>query len=233
MRCASFLLIGEQPYARTMVESLKAVHDCPVIQMTDMKTQAVAGVDQVVRLPFKIPLMPYRMKHLAAFDHDEMLIVDTDVIAKKSTSDVWKCGFDVALTVREAGELYDGDGADIAGDMPFNTGVMFSRSPQFWRDCYNWLITQDADIQRWYGDQMAVAEVAKRQQYDILLLHCSEFNWAPCSRTDTSKARFWHYKGATRKKWIRELGYSSATTNVSPSRTTSFASQSSSTRQSR
>lgn len=213
---ASFLLVGEQEYAATMVRALKDVHRCPVIQMSDLKSPKVAGVDEVVRLPFKVPLMLYRFKHLAAYPHDDMLIVDTDVIAKAPIDDVWLHRFDVALTHREPGELYEGDGDDLSSAMPFNTGVMFSRSTEFWADCYAWLAREDAAKQRWYGDQLAVAQVVCRATYDVLGLPCSVFNWAPSSINDGSTARFWHYKGAIRKKWIIPSASTSASISVRP-----------------
>lgn len=212
---ASFLLVGEQEYAATMVRSLKEVHRCPVIQMSDLKTPKVPGVDEVVRMPFKVPLMLYRFKHLAAFTHDDMLIVDTDVIAKHPVEDVWAHRFDVGLTHREPGELYEGDGDDLSSAMPFNTGVMFSRSNQFWADCYQWLSHQGEAQQRWYGDQLAVAHLVQRDTYEVLGLPCSVFNWAPAHREDWSPARFFHFKGAIRKKWI-PYASSSALTSERP-----------------
>lgn len=211
---ASFLLVGEQDYAATMVRALKDVHRCPVIQMTDLKTPKVAGVDEVVRIPFRVPLMLYRFKHLMAYPHDEMLIVDTDVIAKHPVDDVWAHPFAVGLTHREPGELYEGDGGDLSSAMPFNTGVMFSRSREFWTDCYQWLTHQDAAKQRWYGDQLAVAAMVERGTYDVLGLPCSVFNWAPSSALDTSNARFFHYKGAIRKKWINQYESSAGSTSA-------------------
>jgi hypothetical protein len=198
---ASFLLVGDCPYAARMVACLKGVNDCPVVQMSDLHTPKVAGVDEVIRLPFRIPLMPYRLKHLANFPHTELLVIDTDVIAKAPIGNVWAKPFDVALTVRDY-PLHNGVGAEL--DMPFNTGVMFSRSQAFWQESYEWLMTQSAERQRWYGDQLAVAEVAKRGTYNVLSLSCDEYNWSPNSRSDTSNAKFWHYKGAVRKKWIYE-----------------------------
>jgi hypothetical protein len=224
---ASFLLVGEQPYAVSMVAALKEVHECPVIQMSDLNTPKVEGVDEIVRIPFKVPLMLYRFKHLANFDHNDMLIVDTDVIAKRPIDDVWRVHFDVALTIREQGELYNGDGADIGGIMPFNTGVMLSRSQAFWRDCYTWLAKQSEEKQKWYGDQEAVAVVAGRKPYEVLILPCSKYNWAPTHSTDNSDAYFWHYKGAIRKKWI-PLNYSSVLTSGKQPHITYFASRSSS-----
>jgi len=199
---ASFLLVGEQPYAETMVRSIKDVHGCKVVQMSDLRTPAVPGVDEVVRIPFKVPLMLYRLKHLASYRHDEMLIVDTDVVAKKPIDDILQFDFDVALTLRDYGELFTGDGTDVSSTMPFNTGVMISRTTEFWAECFNWLAAESPELQRWYGDQRAVFEVTERGGYHVLALPCAEFNWAPNSRTDTSEARFWHYKGGIRKKWM-------------------------------
>lgn len=219
---ACFLLVGRQHYAPSMVRALKEVHGCEVVQMSDLRSEAVAGVDRVIRLPFKVPLMLYRFKHLLSFEHDELLIIDTDVIAKLPIEDVWERPFDVGLTLRDQGELYNGDGADIGGDMPFNTGVMFSRSQQFWEDCYQWLEKQSPELQNWYGDQKAVAQIAHRPQYLVNVFPCSEFNWAPNSRDDSSNARFWHYKGAVRKKWIPQDS-SLVSIPEKPSLTTSFA----------
>jgi hypothetical protein len=183
-----------------MVESLKAVHRCDVVQMSDLKTPKVVGVDEVVRIPFRIPLMPYRIKHLASYPHDEMLIVDTDIIAKRPIDEVWDCSFDVALTKRALGDFGYGDDGEL--DMPYNTGVMLSRGTEFWGECFNWLAGQSADLQNWYGDQRAVCAVAQRGHYNVLPLTCAEFNWSPNSRDDSSDARFWHYKGGIRKKWM-------------------------------
>jgi hypothetical protein len=197
---ASFLLVGQHPlYINKVVAHLK-VHDCPIVQMSDLSTPAVAGVDEVIRLPFRIPLMPYRLKHLASFPHTDLLIIDTDVIAMAPVNEVWAQPFDVALTKRDY-SLHDGA---VPLDMPYNTGVMFSRSQAFWQESYEWLMTQSAERQRWYGDQLAVAEVAERGAYKVLDLPCDDYNWSPNSRSDTSNAKFWHYKGAIRKKWIYE-----------------------------
>ena len=98
--------------------------------------------------------------------------------------------------------MYDSDGTDRASNMLFNTGVMFSRGTDFWSECYNWLSKEPQDLQSWYGDQRAVFEVASRGHYRVLTLPCKDFNWAPNSRDETSEARFFHYKGGIRKKWI-------------------------------
>ena len=199
-RIASFLAVGEQPWARLMVRSVKRHTGYPVVQMSDEDTREVPGVDAVVRIPREgMGLMSYRLLHLADFAHEEMLILDADVIMKASVDDVWERAFDVALCQREPGRVLYRD-EDIAPLMPFNTGVMFSRSNAFWKHCSVWLEEQTPDKKVWWGDQLAVAAMAPK--FHTLVLPSKEFNWTPDSADQESAARAYHYKGL-RKAWIR------------------------------
>jgi len=200
---AVFILVGDQPWASAMVESVGRVTGYPVVQMSDLNTPEVDGVDEVVRIPMRVPLMPYRIKHLALSPYREWVSFDTDIIVKKPLADVWERPFDVALTQRMEYKCLDPEGVDIAPFMPFNTGVMFSREPAFWQECYEWLRRQTDAKQHWWGDQLAVAEVAARKRYHVLSLPGPVFNWTPNKEHDTSdQARVWHYKGPQRKSWM-------------------------------
>lgn len=194
--------VGTCSYAHKMVQSVKSVLNVPVVQMTDLKSVPVEGVDEVRRLPFKVGLMMFRMKHLIEYPHDEMAILDTDIIAKKAIDEVWAQPFDVALTRRAGGRLLDANGHDLGPFMPFNSGVMFSRTTEFWRDCYSIMQLMPPDLQNWYGDQFAIAEIAKRGKYKVLELQCMDYNWTPKTPEDSSSASFWHYKGDKRKDWM-------------------------------
>ena len=201
-RCVSFLLVGDAPWAKHMVESANRVLGLPIIQMSDEHTPKVEGVTHVVRIKKEIPLMPYRLMHLASFGHEEMLILDCDCIVKKPVDDVWERKFDIALCRRNEQFCFDeSTGRNVASLMPVNTGVMFSRNNAFWAEAAIWLCEQ-TDYQKWWGDQMAVAEVCKREKYHVLLLPANKFNWTPLDEEDSSEARIWHYKGVKRKAWI-------------------------------
>jgi hypothetical protein len=81
--------------------------------------------------------------------------------------------------------------------MPINCGVMFSRSPAFWHACLEWCSGKDVG---WYADQLAVAAVWKR--FNVLRLHCDNFNYTPRSRDEDVSSRYAvHYKGK-RKEWM-------------------------------
>jgi hypothetical protein len=102
-----------------------------IVQLTDQRTDRLPGVDDVRRCEHG-PMLQRRMEHYAACD-GEWLLVDTDVSVRKDVTDVFEHGgFDVALTDRDW--PHDPQTADMLRTMPFNTGVVFSRTPEFWRD---------------------------------------------------------------------------------------------------
>lgn len=188
-----------------MIESLKACMNDRIVQLTDMRTAPLAGVDEVHRMPWDGKrLVLFRMQHLARLDQP-FITCDADMIFKRSVLDVWREPFEVALTYRTDPLTltidHEGEarGADIAKTMPINTGLMFSRSQKFWEDCVAYMQTLPEERLNWWGDQMAVCEVAER--YNVKKLSCNEFNWTPSSRDDYNGARVVHYKG-TRKKWM-------------------------------
>jgi hypothetical protein len=201
----TFLHVGHQPWAAKMVASAKEVTGWPIVQLTDEKTDQVPGVDAVIRRAWNGKhLMRFRMEHLADI-HVPHLTCDADVIFKKPVDDVWADEFDMALTYRDHPIMLTIDhkgevaGADISQGMPINTGVMFCRSSQFFTDCLEYMQGLPSDRLDWWGDQMAVCEVAKR--YNVKRLPCDEFNWTPSTKDQYEGARIVHYKG-TRKKWL-------------------------------
>jgi hypothetical protein len=170
-----------------------------IVQMTDERTPAVPNADTVVRVPWDGErLMTYRLEHLAALTAPA-LIVDTDVLFVRDVRHVWERAFDVALT-RRPGPALDPNGVDLAEVMPYNTGVMFSRSQAFWRRCHALCRDFPQEVQRWYGDQYAVRFAAA--EFDVLELPTDAYNYSPGSADeDVSQRYLVHYKGA-RKEWM-------------------------------
>ncbi len=84
--------------------------------------------------------------------------------------------------------------------MPFNAGVIWSRSAQFWRDCHAWILQQPDAVKRWYGSQLVLTVIVPR--YNALKLHCDNFNYSPNRADEDVSSRFVvHYKGQ-RKAWM-------------------------------
>ncbi len=141
----------------------------------------------------------YRLRHLAALPDGEWLSLDTDVLVQHDLSKVFAFPFDVALTQRDS-PVWDTNGNDVTKVMPFNAGVMWWRSREFWADCYRWIQLQGDATQKWYGSQIVLPIIAQR--YQVLKLHCDNFNYSPRVEDEDMSGRFClHFKG-WRKPWM-------------------------------
>jgi hypothetical protein len=87
----------------------------------------------------------------------EWLFVDTDCVIRKDVSDVFEDDFEVALTDRK-GSMWEKTPYGMV--MPYNMGVTFSRSPEFWEKVKKYLLTMPQKYQEWEGDQRVVCEMA-------------------------------------------------------------------------
>ena len=191
----AFMSVDESPkYANVMVSALNnAMPGVEIVQLTDMNTPAVDGTTPI-RSDRKFDnLTIFRMDHLSRLDGD-VLCIDTDVIVQKDMSPVFAFDFDVALTWRSE-LIHDPNGVNITILMPFNTGVIFSRNPFFWEEAVRFVIDKDIG---WYSDQIAVASLSNH--FNVLKLHCDNFNYTPKNEDDNLSARYAvHYKGKARK----------------------------------
>lgn len=169
-----------------------------VVHMTDEKTPSL-GCERR-ELPYDGKLMTYRLDHLAALPDGELLVLDTDVMVQTDLGEVFAAPFDVALTKREGRIMYGGK--DIVASMPYNTGVMFTRKQAFWRECAELCHQMPEDLQRWWGDQLAVKSVADARRYKVIELPCERFNYTPRTQDEDVSDKFAvHYKGQ-RKDWM-------------------------------
>ena len=203
-----FLHVGTDPtLAQIMVDSVKRqMPGVGIMQMTDEVTPAVAGVDIVKRMPYTDGrLMTYRLEHLAALPNGHWLILDTDVIVQRDVSWIIQTMYPakVALT-RRTGVILGPGGVNIVELMPFNTGVMFAKDPEFFRRCAMHCRTLPDHQQRWWGDQLSVKYVVD-SGFHVAELSCDDFNYSPNSKEeDVSEKALVHYKG-NRKEWLREM----------------------------
>lgn len=165
-----------------------------IVQLTDETTPAVVGCTVLRKAWTHQNPMVFRMEHLADMD-GEVLCLDTDCIVQADVAGVFSLPFDVALTFRDKPVIDPESGRDLTKFMPFNTGVIFSRSKAFWLECLDRLPRQDLG---WYADQLVVAKVAEK--FDVLKLHTDNFNYTPREASENVGNRLIvHYKGKYRK----------------------------------
>ncbi len=189
-----------------MVASLKSVMSgVRIIQMTDTNTKPVTGVDDVLRKRYDGKhLMPYRLLHLKDFPPGDVVFLDTDVVVQKDLSPIFEKEFDIGLTRRDK-PVRDLNGYDLAAEMPYNTGVMFSKASGgvFWLQAYEYCLTLPKRDQEWWGDQVSIKVVADRTDLKLKELPCDLYNYTPRKQDeDVSNKYVVHYKGPHRKEWM-------------------------------
>lgn len=181
-----------------------------VTLMTDSETPEI-DCDTRIEKEYDGLLMPYRLLHLSCLPEGEWLFLDTDTIVLRDVSSVFRESFDVALTKRDI--VIDPNGVNLAETMPYNTGVMFSTSKNFWEECYRACKGFHVELKKWWGDQLAVRLVAKHEGFDefrpkrkfkVLELDVDPYNFTPHygqEHLDYPDKYILHYKGK-RKEWM-------------------------------
>lgn len=188
--------------ARRMLLSARAVMPgVEVVQLTDEKTPAVPGVNRVNRRPHG-RMLERRLEHYASCQ-GEWLLLDTDVIVQRDVRDIFERAFDVALTDREWSHVSQSD--EFMREMPFNTGVAFSRSPAFWQavlETWRGLTTEQQND--WMSEQRAVAHVVRTDTFTVCVLPGMVYNYPPTTETDVGlkDAALVHFKGARKQMML-------------------------------
>ena len=176
--------------------SKKVMPEVEIWQLTDGDTPKVPGIDGCLRVGGKMPMAVRRMTAHSML-HGEWLFVDTDVVIQKDVRHVFESPFLVAVTDR-VGSLWE-HSPDVK-DMPYNMGVTFSRSPNFWAQAKEELLKLSPKLQDWCGDQLVVCALAQEKMQKVL--PGDVYNFTPATREeDRSHAAIVHYKGS-RKAWI-------------------------------
>lgn len=206
----AFLYVGAlSRIPQIMVASVRAAMPAAsIVQMSDYETKQVNGVDQVVRKPWDHKyMMPYRLSHLADFAAERVIFLDADVVVRKDLTPLFDDEFDVALTYRDESDPSLRKSPEAYELMPFNTGVMLSRESgrPFWAESYQSCLKMPQDSRTWYGDQLAIKEVAARTPLKVGRYPCALYNYSP-SRVDEDLGEKFvvHYKGETRKAWMQD-----------------------------
>jgi len=203
---AAFVHVGQdERLPRAMVASVRrAMPNVRVLQLTDEQSPEVAGVHDVIRLAYDgTHLMTFRLMHFAQLDPCNVLFLDTDLIVQKDLSPLFAMPFDIALTRRDD-EIPDPNGLDVSAIMPYNTGVMMSKSSgwDFWRNVLRQCEAFPEKYRKWWGDQLAVRTIAEVCPLSLQQLPCSVYNYTPSFEAEDVSRRFVvHYKG-NRKSWM-------------------------------
>jgi len=201
----AFYLTGSDPHAFVFADHLmrsvrSTMPDVRITQLTDAKTDAVYGVDDVRRKPTQT-LSLLRSAHYAELI-GEWILLDTDCIIERDVRHVFDASFDVAVTDRDWSHISPLPDAFVE-KMPYCAGVVFSREARFWRAVHERVALMNEKDQKWYGDQVAMAEVIRRNEFQCRVLPGSVYQYPPqTEQDDLSHVGITHYKGPERKQLL-------------------------------
>lgn len=197
--------------AEGMVRSVqRSMPGVSVCQFTDETTRRVDGVDDLRRLPME-PMGLLRFRHQASVTGD-WLFLDTDVIVQQDVRRVFHQSFHVAIPTRNWKHLRRAEG--FTERMPFNAGVVFSRSQGFWQEALSRLEASDTQDREFMGHQQVICDLIDTGRYQVLCVKGSKYNcppYVPGGKEGGNKklgaqmvreAAIVHYKGAHRKHML-------------------------------
>lgn len=193
------------PFATRMIRSVRAAMPGATIaqftQSEDVDRHRVPETDRLLVLP----AAPIALAVLAAYASagaGDWLFLDTDVIVQRNVQDVFADrDFDIAVATREGTLRPKEVGTKFMRGMPYNKGVVFSRSPAFWRAAADRLRQAGPMQQAWMGDQRATNETIAAGAFRVKVLP-NGYNYPPFDRTeDVSAKAILHFKGP-RKPWM-------------------------------
>ena len=186
-------------YGRDITCALMMVESCKrlgyeVWQLSDDVAPKVEGVDVIMREPMHGGRMMYRARRLAEMPAPYVLL-DTDMIVSRDISDGMEGDHDVALSWRGRNMvIVKGETEPVY--MPYNGGLVFVKNQEFMRDCLKNMEGQAPKWQDWYGDQLALRDVAKSGKYKVLELREGKWNYVPETLSHVfPDVKIYHFKG--------------------------------------
>lgn len=179
--------------AEIMVRSCRAL-GYEVVQLADEVAPEIDGVAKVLREPMNgRRAMVYRMDRLAGLDIPEYVSLDVDQVVMGDISDGFSREHDASLFWRPNKE-------DVK--MIYNAGLIFVRNRDFVREVAALVRTMGPKEQDWFGDQLALQQVAEGGRYKIKELREARWNYKPAFKGERrNNILIYHCKG-NRKDWM-------------------------------
>lgn len=179
-----------------------------VTQLTDDKTPAIPGVDKVLRRP-ACPLSTLRTFWQSAVQGD-WVFCDADVVFQKDVRPIFEnADWQVAFAERQGGGVAWVEVGGRKVEMPYNVGISYSRSQEFWKDVHTRIkalpVLPGAGPRSqsdWFADQIEINDMVREGIWKVGSLPAG-YNYAPeldeSDRALVRDAAVVHYKGPRRK----------------------------------
>lgn len=184
--------------ANAMAKSVREHMDAELIHVAEYGAKKLDCFDRILHIDPNGDHVDQLLRLMMAIDGD-LISLDYDIIVQDDLTHVFDASFDVAFTSRPQ----DDKTVSKSLKASYNMGVVFSRSPEFWRRARElYMIQPDRD--GWLASQSLVSQIAVflSDRFNVKEIPGEIYNYSPSARDeDVSMRKIVHYKG-NRKYWM-------------------------------
>jgi hypothetical protein len=215
-----FLHIGSDIRPYFLVKSIrKFFKNAKITQCSDLITQEVDGVDEVLRHDGDISnLMTFRLEAFSLIDiKKQSIFLDTDMLVLNEfnlndflKSDAVLCkrsfslnkGFNISFKGMDLSEYKN---QSLGAVYPYLACFTVVQSTEFWKEANAILNLLDNKFHYWYGDQEALKKIAKSNKFKISTVEEASFACLPEEINKNFPPNLVHFKGPSRKSLMLEI----------------------------
>ncbi len=189
-------------YAEYFMKSLRQfMPKANVVQVTDLDSPRIAGVDDVRRFETREycrkTVNGLGFELLSKLNLRKMIFVDPDMMFTENIEYLFEGDFEISIATRMRKDHMK---RWFKKKYPYNSLIVL-KTGRFWKDCCDALAGFRAS---WYSNMGAVAKVVDSGKYSVNLLSGNLYNKVPQSETDFDrKAKVFHFKGTNRKEYMK------------------------------
>ena len=215
-----FLHVGLDIRPYFLVKSIrKFFKEATIIQCTDLTTQKVEGVDELIRHDGDTSnLMTFRLEVFSLIDiKKQCVFLDTDMLVLKEfnldnyfESDVVLCkrsfGLDSVFNTSFRGmDLSEYKNQTLGAVYPYLACFTLVQSKEFWKETDTILKLLDNKFHFWYGDQEALKKIAVSNKFKISTIEEAIFACLPEEINHNFLPNLIHFKGPSRKSLMIDM----------------------------
>lgn len=205
MNIVFFYISKEIPtYAIYCMDSIKKfMPTSNVVQVTDMESPKLYGVDEVIRFEPKTEVsfdtVGYvGIEFLSRLYFDEMIYIDPDMMFNGDVEHLLHGEQDITISCRMKNDHMK---KWYQKRYPYNSLIAI-KTPQFWQDCYKRL--NGFKKISWFSNMNVIRKAVDSGKYVVKIVNGDSYNKVPQREDDfTENAVVFHFKGFDRKEYMK------------------------------
>ena len=180
----------QQELAELFVKMMRRFQpDATLVQMTDITTMAIKGIDECFRTKSD-RLGPWYFNAMSNFPAEQFLRLDYDTVVRGDVSDVFNAPFDIAISKERNGLM--------------NNGVVFVKDRGIFEDALDFYENETLKDD-WYDIQASMQMAIDDGQYRVKKLDQGIYNYFYEAKSIPQEAKIVHFKGFQKKHMRSEF----------------------------